>query len=208
MAKYSNGINGPFNGKLGTAVGCVWKGIPYLRSLPSPRTGQPGEREMLNRKKWAMSQEWLRPITYFVREGFRGYSPTVEGFIAAKSYLLKNAFEGVAPDIVINPALVKVSSGSLFIPEQLAATRVSDKEVQFTWDPSTIPHGNRRDQIMMLGYNIETRLAPMILSGQFAKAGADVLHVPSPEKGPLHIYAAFISGDRSIRSDSVYLGAL
>lgn len=50
-----------------------------------------------------MAQAWLRPVTQFVREGFKEYTPTVEGFLAAKSYLLKNAFEGTAPDLTINP---------------------------------------------------------------------------------------------------------
>lgn len=206
MATYSEGINGPFHGKLGKAVGCTWKGIPYLRALPCRRTGKPGERENLNRKKWALSQKWLQPVTDFVREGFKGYTPTVEGFIAAKSYLLKNAFEGTAPDVYINPALVRVSYGELILPEHITADTVSDQEVQFTWDTSALTANNRRDQVMMLAYNIESNRAQMQLAGEFRKTGSDVLKLYSSKPGTWHLYAAFLANDRSSRSHSVYLG--
>ncbi|MCS3797502.1 DUF6266 family protein [Niastella sp. OAS944] len=96
MAKFNDGINGSFKGKVGTVVGATWKGIPYMRSLPDPRISEPTKGEMKNRKKWALSQSWLQPITQFVRIGWKGYSQKSEGFIAAKSYLMKNGFEEVA----------------------------------------------------------------------------------------------------------------
>ncbi len=44
MAKFNDGINGPFKGKVGTVVGATWKGIHYMRSLPSERTSPPTQR--------------------------------------------------------------------------------------------------------------------------------------------------------------------
>ena len=38
MGKLIQGINGPFTGKVGPAVGSSWRGISVIRSLPSPRT--------------------------------------------------------------------------------------------------------------------------------------------------------------------------
>ena len=34
MAKYSNGINGPFIGKVGNVVGSSRNGVYYMKSLP------------------------------------------------------------------------------------------------------------------------------------------------------------------------------
>lgn len=95
MAKFNDGINGPFKGKVGTVVGVTWKGIHCMRSLPKERTSAPTKAQQANRKKWTLSQSWLQPITEFVRIGWKGYSQKSERFIAAKSHLMKNAFEEV-----------------------------------------------------------------------------------------------------------------
>ena len=209
MAKFNDGIHGPFHGKVGKVVGATWKGIPYMRSAPKPRTSPPGKMEMANRKKWALSQSWLQPITQFVQIGWKGYSLKSEGFIAAKSYLLKNAFEVVADDVVINPALAKLSSGELPLPTTIKATQKENGVVQFSWDKKydhEKAHGG--DQILMLAYNVEKKAVEYDLVGHTRKTGSDILELPDDEPGTYHLYAAFISYDRTRQSDSVYLGSV
>lgn len=63
MAKYLQGINGIFVGKVGTVVGCVWKGIPYMRAKGRPRTSVPSEKEETNRNKFKTAHAWLQPPT-------------------------------------------------------------------------------------------------------------------------------------------------
>src|SRR5690606_22476388 len=99
-------------------VGCTWKGIPYMRALPKKRTSKLSEAEIANRKRFGDAQIWLKPLLSFVRIGFKGFSPTVEGYVAAKSYLLRNAMEGEYPDFTINPAKMKLSYGNLPLPEK------------------------------------------------------------------------------------------
>ncbi|HEX6431411.1 MAG TPA: DUF6266 family protein [Niastella sp.] len=209
MARFTQGINGPFQGKVGTVIGATWKGIPYMRALPKKRTSEPSMLEMTNRKKWALSQRWLKPVVDFVQIGFKGYSLKSEGFVAAKSYLLKNAFEGEAPDIYINPALVKVSFGDLPLPETMQITSHDGKLVHLSWD-TTFSEGKAHegDQIMLVAYNIEAELANCNLFGQLRKTGADVARLPSSKPGTYHLYAAFIAHDRSRQSDSIYLGTV
>ncbi len=79
-------------GRSGTVVGSSRNGIPYLKAKSKGRTPTVSDRELFNRKKFAAAQAWLKPLLNFVREGFRGYSQRSHGFIAAKSWLLKNAF--------------------------------------------------------------------------------------------------------------------
>ena len=207
MAKFNDGINGPFHGKVGKVVGATWKGIAYMRAAPKPRPSPPGKMEMANRKKWALSQSWLQPITQFVQIGWKGYSLKSEGFIAAKSYLLKNAFEVVADDVVINPALAKLSSGDLPLPATIDVYKPKNGIVQFTWDKNfDYEKAHEGDQILMLAYNVEEQEAEYKLVGQTRKAGSDKLELDEP--GTYHLYAAFISYDRTRQSDSVYLGSV
>ncbi|HSC40127.1 MAG TPA: DUF6266 family protein, partial [Chitinophagaceae bacterium] len=113
MAKMPNGIMGPFVGSIGPVVGSSWKGIPYQKKKYKKRTKKVTKKELGNRDKFGDGQRWLQPITEFVRTGFRGYKGKIEGFIAAKSYLSHYAWEGAGKDMRINPALMKVSVGTL-----------------------------------------------------------------------------------------------
>ena len=94
MGRYTSGINGPVLGKVGSVIGSSRRGVPYLKGPYKKRTKKVSKKEMANRNKFALAQEWLKPLLPFVRIGFRGYSERSEGFVSAKSLLLKNAFEG------------------------------------------------------------------------------------------------------------------
>jgi hypothetical protein len=207
MARYVNGINGPFVGKVGTVVGVIREGHFYMRSLPKKRTGAPTAREAANRRKFAQAQLWLQPLKDFVRETFKGYHTRSQGFIAAKSYLLKHAFEGAGEDIIVNPALVKVSIGDLPLPANITATFVDKHAIQFTWDAADEMSEHATDQVMLLAYDIDKGKAWYKLYGQLRKSGADELPLYG-YTGKLHLYVAFVSADRNRRSESVYVGVM
>jgi len=208
MATYYNGINGPFKGKVGTVIGSSRKGKPYMKSLHSKRTIPAHKNELLNRNKFAMAHKWLQPVIDFVRAGYKGYTPTVEGFLAAKSYLLKNAFEGEGADMVINPALMKVSYGDLSLPENITAVKTAPNELQITWDGAKKNQPDAFDQMMILAYDIENSKARYNITGQFRYVGTDSLSISTKPGSTYHIYAAFIAADRSRQSMSVYLGTI
>src|SRR5687767_4699241 len=126
MARYTNGIHGPFSGLVGTVVGASRNGKPYMRSRPKKRTMPATPKESANRLKFAEAQRFLAPLKDLVREGFKGYSAKSEGFVAAKSHLLKHAFEGEGKNRVINPALVKVSYGDLPLPVNIVAEHIGN----------------------------------------------------------------------------------
>lgn len=211
MARYSNGIHGPFFGLVGTVVGVNRKGTFYMRSRPVKRTIPPTVRESANRQKFADAQFWLQPLKAFVREGFKGYSAKSEGFVAAKSYLMKHAFEGEDEKRVINPALVKLSYGDLPLPDHIAVEHLGGERIQFTWDTKLAPAAAITDQVMMVAYyndeDVKNNRAVFVMHGQLRKNGKDVLEWPGM-KGKVHLYIAFISADRDRRSESRYLGTM
>jgi hypothetical protein len=209
MAKFNNGIMGPFTGKVGAVIGSSWKGIPYMKKLYKKRTKSPSAGEKANREKFKMAQLWLKPLTDFVRQGFNNYSPTVQGFLAAKSWLLRHSFEGKDPDISINPELVKLSHGTLPLPENIKVEKRNENELYFTWNPAHVPDGNLKDQVMLLAYDL-TSPHPAVenLNGQFRETGAEKAELPLTEGKTYHIYFAFVAHDRSRQSDSVYLGVI
>ncbi len=209
MATYSDGINGNFKGKVGTVIGSSWKGIPYMKALYHKRTIPVHEMERQNRNKFGMAHRWLQPVTEFVRAGYKGYSSTVEGFLAAKSCLLKNAFVVDGKNMFIDPALVQVSYGDLPLPANITAVKTAPEELQISWDAVDKKYEEAYDQIMMLVYDTENGVANYNVTGQFRYNGFDTLYVPPaiPER-TYHIYAAFVAADRSRQSASVYLGTI
>ncbi|MCS3800279.1 DUF6266 family protein [Niastella sp. OAS944] len=182
-----------------------------MKSLHHPRTIPPHKLEQQNRNKFAMAHRWLQPeaVKTFVRTGFKGYTSTVEGFLAAKSCLLKKSFIVEGEEMVIDPSLVQVSFGNVPLPSNLTAAKAAPNELQITWDAVNKHSEDACDQIMILAYDIENGQANSNITGQFRYVGEDTLYLsPGIPERTYHIYAAFVAADRSCQSASVYLGTV
>jgi len=207
MARLLEGILGGFSGKVGTVVGFSRNGKQFMKSRPKPRTGAPTANELANRQKFAATQSWLKPITGFVRVGFRTYSNSGHGFNSAKSYLSKNALAGTTPDFYIDPIKALVSWGDLPGCENPEARSEAENTVTFYWEADLQDSERKNDHVMMLAYDIEGSLASFTTSGAKRKAGTDSLEVPDAFSGrEVDVYIAFISEERAEMSMSQYLG--
>jgi uncharacterized protein DUF6266 len=142
-----------------------------------------------------------------VRQGFKGYAPKVEGFIAAKSYLMKKAMETEKGVTRINPALMKVSFGTLPLSKDIAVKPIENDQLQFTWDPTLVDQGDDYDQAMLLAYDIKKEKATYTIAGEFTHRGSATLLMPN-SKGSFHIWLAFVAVDRNGQSYSIYLGEI
>jgi len=75
----------------------VGKDISYMRakatSVSNPRTdGQVGQRS-----KFALALGILKPMTGFIRVGYKRFATKQTAFNAAMSYILNNAITGISP---------------------------------------------------------------------------------------------------------------
>ena len=208
MGKLINGIYGPIRGRVGPVIGSSWKGEPYVKSRPRKRGKKRQANEQLNQQNFASVHYWLQPLIGFLRAGFKGYMPKVEGFNAAKSYALKNAFAGEAGNKLLDSALVQVSYGDLPLPSHISMEKPGDHELQFTWDTGLADGANPYDQVMLLAYDHKNREQRMKLTGQFRSTGTDTLELLPGTGFSYHVYIAFTAHDRSRQSHSVYLGEI
>ena len=211
MARFNPGVLGPTSGKVGALVAASWRGQPYLRSLPriKRRKQKPTGDLKQNRSKFSTLHFWLQPLIDFLRIGFKGYAPLVDGFNAAKSFGLRNAFTGKGDDQILDPSLVRVSHGDLLLPAFINFKQLETYVLEFSWDTTVTWHqSHSHDQVMLLAYDNVHKRARMKLTGQFRQTGKDILEL-SPMAGySYHVYAAFIAHDRSQQSNSVYLGMI
>jgi hypothetical protein len=207
MASYKEGAMGPFHGKLGNIIGGTWKGKPYMRLRPD-RRAKPSPREQLNRDKFKTLHLYLQPLVDIVRAGFKGYSRMVEGYNAAKSYNLKNAFTLVKGVYELDPAKVLLSYGTLRLPENISCELIG-RELHFTWENNqhaSIEHPD--DRTMLVAYqpdNYRPR-KEFTISGARRKEAKDMLLLKAP--GTYHVYFALTDEERSRQSNSVYLGTM
>jgi hypothetical protein len=208
MAKFSQGLFGAFVGKVGPVVGSTWKGIPYMKAKSAHRTSRKGPNEGLNQNKMADVHAFLQPIINFLRQGFKGYTPTVEGYNAAKSYNLLHAFDGEKYEPkVLNPSKVLVSHGTLPLPENIRVSVIDHQQLKFEWDIPPKDYDRDTDQVMLLAYNPEKNLVDMKLLGQFRSVGSDSLELHKLKEGDsCFVWVAFVAGDRGRQSRSLYLG--
>jgi hypothetical protein len=205
MARYTNGINGIFTGKVGAVVGCVVNGTAYMRGKPKPRTSPVLEVEQGNRDKFSTLHDWLQRLLPILRVGFKNHSQHSYGYNAAKSYNLKHAmFEGS-----VLPENIMLSQGNLPVSADLSVTLVNTDTLLFQWDPAYLEGANTKDQIMVLAYHPESRSPIYELHGAFRNTGSQELKIYHEFAGKtIELYAFFISADRNSQSDSVYLGAM
>lgn len=208
MAVARNGINGNFRGKVGSVVGVELNGQQVLRGIPRKRTSLPTEKELLNRLKFAVSQKWLEPLTDFLRIGFKGYQPTYQGFVAAKSYNQKNALESDGNGgFLINPELALVSWGTQPLPLTTNISCKENQELIYEW--STEYKGEYNDQAMLVAYDIENGRVFYNAGAAKRNCGTAKLKLEQHYAGRIfHLYLAFIADDRSSKSNSTYLGSV
>ncbi|MDR1729096.1 MAG: DUF6266 family protein [Prevotellaceae bacterium] len=209
MGTIKKGILGGFSGKVGTVVGGSWKGISYMRSLPqkvkNPRTvGQVSQRT-----KFALALALLKPITGFLRTGWKLYAHRQSPFNAAMSYTLANAISGAYPDYEIDPSKVLVSRGALTSAANASAD-VENGSIVFAWDDNSgVNSAKQTDKALIAVLNPAKGEAITDTAGTERTAGTQTVALPADWSGDeVHAYLGFISEDGKEVANSAYLGAV
>lgn len=208
MARLTNGALGGFSGKVGSVVGCRWKDVDYIRSLPRVnKKRKPTPAQVAARAKFTFLNTWLKKLTSFVAVGFNNYSGRMTGMQAAHSCNAK-AVTGVYPDFSLDFSVVKVSHGDLQGANDVTVMASAPGELHFSWSPDIIQrkaHGD--DQAMLLAYVPEKEVAFYTVGGAHRAKGMDSLEIGHGFSGTAaEVYVAFISYDRKRISESQYIG--
>ncbi len=207
MGTIKQGILGGFSGKVGTVVGGSWKGISYMRSqaqsVKNPRT----EGQVSQRSKFALTLAFLKPITAYVRTGYKTYASKQTEFNAAMSYIVKNAIVGDYPDYMIDYSQVLVSRGTL-TPADNAAAAATDGKFTFSWDDnSATGSAQATDLAMPLVFNKDKGIAVFSTAAATRAEGTVDVNVPADWAGDaVELYLGFVSADGKTVANSMYVG--
>jgi len=210
MAVFEEGINGPFNGKVGNVIGYKWRDIWVMRSLSKPSNKPRSKKQLANQAKFALMQELLSEVRDFVQVGFslkpetRRMSPQN----AAMSYNLKNAIKGEFPDFEIDFEKVILAQGDFEFPENLHFEQNEDM-LEITWDAPSIYDKRKDAQLMYMLIDTVAVESYGAVFGEHCKKGIQRRELETIRLNRnYHCFAAFVSSDRKQVSDSVYWGIL
>src|SRR5690554_1129397 len=134
MARVIDGVNGSVSGKVGNVVYYNSNGGTYVRSLPTKGQRQqvPTPKQATQRARFAVVQNWLRPILPLIRVGFNEYAPRQTSHNSAMSYNLQHAVIENGDGFEVNPEVFAFSRG--FLPEAEHASMVQEGDiVRFHW---------------------------------------------------------------------------
>ncbi len=206
MGTIKQGILGGFSGKVGTVIGSSWKGISYMRgraqNVKNPRT----KGQMEQRSKFSLTLEFLKPITSYVRTGYKTYANQQTAFNAAMSYIVRNAVSGTYPDYAINFAEVLVSRGALETGKNPSA-EVSAGSFIIKTRPETNSSGKPTDLMMPLIFNTDKGEAVFSTAGATRATGETTLATPADWAGDtVEVYLGMISEDGTQVANSVHIG--
>ena len=202
MAILKNGIEGAFSGKIGTAVGTTWRGLNIIRSRPKPPTHF-SERQLANQMKMKVAQDFLRRMVAPIRIGFRDDSIVPTAYNTGLANLKKYALTGEYPDIRVDFPAVKIAHGILEMPDNIQM-EADGSQLMISWSDSAEGNARHDDQLLIVLWNDTDKASQYSL--QAYRSAGQFSWQPAFAFEGAHVWAAFVRQDRSMQSESVYLG--
>ena len=210
MGTITKGILGGFSGKVGTVIGASWKGIDYMRSIATSVSNPRTPAQVEHRAKFATIVNFLKPLTAFVRFGFKSQAIKMSGYNAAMAANFKNVITGTFPAFTIDYTKVSVSQGNLPGAMNPAAASATSGTVRFTWENNTWEtDASADDRAVLVVYNPIKQAAVSVIGGITRAVGAQSVTLPNSFAGDeVQCYIAFTNANQSVISNSQYVMGL
>lgn len=209
MGILSNGLHGPFRGRVDNIVYYVLKNGKNVSRRIGKSTKPRSNLQLRNQVLTKVCSELFCEVRDFIDTGFsiEALAAQDNAYNQAIKHNKKNLLTGVFPNLEINYERILLSKGDLKPAENVEVAQIP-LGLQFNWqtDPKmTWP--DAADQVMVLAYFPEANRAEYELFGNSRISGTAQLEIPPSLQGKyMEIYFSFISADRKQVSNSVYLG--
>jgi hypothetical protein len=165
------------------------------------------EGQVSQRSKFVLTLNFLKPITGFLRTGWKLYAHRQSPFNAAMSYALANAITETYPDYAIDPSKVLVSHGSLTLAAGASVTPAGGGTITFAWgDNSGEGNAKQTDKALIAVINTTKSEAVYDTAGAERMTTTQNIIVSADWVGEdVETYIGFISEDGKEVANSVYL---
>jgi hypothetical protein len=210
MARYKNGINGPFSGNVGAVVGASWRGIDYLKGKHRKPTKPATEAQLRQRLILSLVNSWVKPIKELIWIGFQVFKGTKTPVNGAVSLIMREAVVMDVGEPGIDFPRVILSRGELLISWILEVVALPGAIMQVKWQNTAVSVLNSdQDRAAFIVYNPSKR---RFVTFQDAVLRADKeaqLQLPVDFAGDeAHCYMFYINEKGDSVSTSQYLGLI
>jgi hypothetical protein len=210
MGKYNKGILGAFSGKVGPVVGASWRGKDVMRSLPRKTSRAATATQLLQREKFTMVSDFLTPINSVVGRYFGSNNGDKTRRNQAMSYLMREAINYVAPDLVWDFSKVLISRGDLLGLTGAAAAAGTGHSVDIIWtDNSGQGDAETTDKLVVVLYEETTKTTVHALNAGMRNQETGNVVVPAFLTGlTVEVWTTFAATDDKLYATSQYLGTV
>lgn len=205
MARFKKGILGGVSGKVGNVVGGNWKGVDYLRSLPTEVQQANTILQQSQRLKFKTVIEFLRPMKELIRLGYKAEAGRMSAFNAAMSYNYYRALTGdFDSGFAIDYSLAVVALGELPGIEGLTVESTEVARLSLGWNDNAADAGAAATDILYVAvYNPAKASAVVRLNLAQRSAAAAEIVLPANYSGDsVHVYAGFIAAEVLVSTPS------
>ena len=207
MGTIKQGILGGFNGKVGTVIGSSWKGITYMKGIPTHTRNPRTEKQIAQRTKMEFARNFLQPAAEFINLGFRDVAKHQSPLNYAASQMMRNAILGDYPDYTPDYSKLVWSHGLLTQPV-VETVYANYDALDFLWVDNSGQGNAKADDIsMVIVCNEEKQEIKYFMNGYTRSTKSN--HCELPESwvdDHVHIYITMRSADGKLISNSHYCG--
>lgn len=209
MGILSNGLHGPFKGRIGNIVYYELNGKNVSRQI-GVSTKARSEKQRGNEFLTKACSAFFCSVRGFIDTGFsiEARAAKDNAYNQAVKYNKKNLLKGDFPNLEFNFEKILLSKGDLKPAENLEVNQIP-LGLQFTWKTDQkMAWPDAADQVMVLAYFPDEDQTEYEIFGNSRISGMAELEIPPSLNGAyMETYFAFISADRQQVSDSVYTGS-
>ena len=209
MGIINKGILGGFSGAVGPVVGSSWKGINYMKTLPSKKSKTSSVAQIEQQLKFSLIIHFLQTFTALLEVTFKNYANEMTAFNSAFSYNIKNAVTGKSPDFVVDYPNALVSRGNLPNVAGPTAIAAAGGTIVFAWsDNSGTGNALPTDKVILAIY-CESMDTSIYTTGNTTRnALTETLDVSAFSGKIVQTWIAIVSENENDASNSYYTGQL
>ena len=178
MAKLKENSN-YYSGKVGAVVECQWKGIRYIRSLPSYVNDPKTPAQLTQRSKFKAAHRFVKAMLCTIKVGYAAFAVRQTAYNACLSHTLKQAAVGNYPDVTLDYSKALLGEGALAVPENAEIHR-TENQLTISWNAAK-PKGNgsASDTTIIALYCVERNQALQIFDSAQRADGKATVNTPA-----------------------------
>ena len=144
-----------YSGKVGAVVECQWKGIRYIRSLPSYVNDHKTPAQLSQRSKFKAAHRFVKAMLCTVNIGYAAFAIRQTAYNACLSHTLRQVAKGQFPEVTLDYSKALLGEGALAVAQNCNIS-ITNLELQIQWNNGSCQgNGDESDSTILALYCVE-----------------------------------------------------